>query len=103
MPDKRIELDTKLRGLFDTTPNVYYQPPSSVMLKYPCIIYNLDTYKTLHASNSLYFHMKQYQLIFITQEPDSLIPEKILKLPHCRHHRSFVKDNLYHFMFDIFY
>ena len=42
----RLGLDEILRSL---APNVYFQPPETIKIKYPCIIYSLDDYDTRFA------------------------------------------------------
>ena len=36
--------------------NVYFQPPESITLKYPCIIYGRVGIDAVHADNKLYKH-----------------------------------------------
>ena len=38
METRRLELDADLRALLGST-NVYFQPPETKKLKYPCFIY----------------------------------------------------------------
>ena len=98
----RLELQTQLEEILDSR-NVYYQPPESIKLKYPCVIYELSDIDSVHADNKKYINNKLYQLTLIDEDPDSGLLESILSLPKCRFDRSFSSDDLNHFVFSIFY
>lgn len=78
---------------------VYYQPPLSLKMTYPCIVYSLDNYMDKNANNSLYFHKTRYQVTVIDRNPDSEIPMKLNRLPHASLSRTYTADDLYHFVF----
>ena len=40
--NRRLELQEKLEQLVGNS-NVYFQPPASVMLSYPCVIYSVGS------------------------------------------------------------
>lgn len=98
----RSDLQTLLVQLLGTDA-VYFQPPPSVKLTYPCIIYKRDDIKTEFADNNPYKHMKRYQLTVIDRNPDSDIPTKISLLPKCRFDRFFTTENLNHDVYNIFF
>lgn len=102
--DRRPQLQRALKALFTgIEPHVYYQPPKSVKMVYPCIIYKLSGIPDEHADNIRYFEHREYQLTVIDQDPDSALREKVALLPWCRFIRSYVNDNLNHFVFLINY
>ena len=82
---------------------VYFQPPASVNLTYPCIVYNLGGYRPSYANNNEYLMFKQYTLTYIDKDPDSDVLDVIERLPYCRFDRPFIADNLNHYVFTIFY
>ena len=84
------------------TNHVYFQPPESVKLVYPCIVYNLNNMAERYANNELYFYQKSYSITIIDQDPDSEIPEKMLHLPYCSFDRFYTADNLNHWVFTLF-
>ena len=102
MAKTRNELHAKLKEILGSS-NVYFQPPNNLHMKYPCIIYKHTDYYTKQADNLRYFMKKQYTLTVITKDPDSPIPDKILKLPYTRFDRSYEADNLYHKVITIYY
>ncbi len=93
----RLDLQTLLETI---TANVYFQPPESFNMSYPCIVYSRSSALTRYADNKKYLGMKRYQVTVIDQNPDSAIPDKVSDLPYCAFERHFTADNLNH---DIYY
>lgn len=83
--------------------HVYYQPPESVKMVYPAIVYARNTVSTRHADNAIYKQVVGYSVTVIDEDPDSEIPDRISRLPMCRFDRHFVSDNLNHDVFTIYY
>lgn len=83
--------------------NVYFQPPESVKIKYPCIIYSLSDDIVSHADNVKYLQKKRYSITVIDKNPDSLIPDKINTIQYCSFDRFYISDNLNHFVFNLYY
>jgi hypothetical protein len=83
--------------------NVYYQPPESIKINYPAIVYSMNNIRNNFANNSIYTKQKQYEVIVIGKEADSEILERLMKLPLCQFNRTYQSDNLYHDVFTIFY
>ena len=100
--EKRIELHELLCELLGSS-NVYFQPPESVKIKYPAIVYELAQIRNSLANNQVYMQNYAYTITAIAKDPDTDLYEKISKLPKCRFDRSFVSDNLNHYVFTIFY
>jgi len=98
----RIELQTLLENLLESR-NVYFQPPESVKMNYPCIRYSRNNGKPLRANNGLYGYTKSYTLIVIDKNPDSKILDKVQQLPYCSFERHYTADNLNHYVFNLYY
>lgn len=98
----RIGLQSLLEDLLGSR-NVYYQPPASIELKYPCIIYSKNAEDVTFANDSPYSHRQGYKITVVDQNPDSLIPGKIALLPTCRFSVHYTKDNLNHDVYNIYY
>lgn len=98
----RTELSSILHTILGSD-NVYFQPPETVKMNYPCIIYELANVNTDFANNLPYRHTKQYTVTVIDKNPDSEIPDKIAELPLCSFDRHFASDNLNHFVFRLYY
>lgn len=101
--DRRLELHEKLCEILGSR-NVYFQPPESVRLKYPCIIYSLSNVNTWKANNELYLHKNKYMIMVVDYDPDSTIHEDILKaFQLCAFDRAYTADNLNHRILTLFY
>lgn len=85
------------------TRNVYYQPPESVKMKYPAIVYSRNDIENIFANNGVYKQSYFYQVTVIDYDPDSEIVHKVSQLPMCIFDRHFTSDNLNHDVFTICY
>lgn len=95
-----------LQSLFEDllgSRNVYFQPPETMKLKYPCIIYSLSDIYTRNADDRHYTMHKAYNVTVISRDPDNNIAKSILTLPRTRFDRRYVADNLYHDILTIYY
>ena len=100
--DKRMQLQSELERLVGL--NVYFQPPATVQLKYPCVIYNLSSGNATYADNSVYTYTNRFELIFIYRKQNMEIVETVLRVfPMCTVSRVYIADNLYHYVFNLYY
>lgn len=98
----RLELHEVLCKILGTR-NAYFQPPESVKMQYPCIVYKRSDANTLFANDEPYVHTKRYQLTIIDKNPDSEIPDKVAKLPMCVFDRHYTAGNLNHDIYNLYY
>ena len=98
----RLELQNLLESILGSR-NVYYQPPESIIIKYPAIIYSRNNIDNNFADDIVYMQNHTYQIIVIDANPDSEIVNKISKLPMCRYNRHYTSDNLNHDVFILNY
>ena len=98
----RLDLQALLVAILGTG-NVYFQPPPTIQMAYPCIVYKRDTSRTKYAGDKPYGRVIRYQVIYIDPNPDSTIPDKIAELPMCAHNRFYTADNLNHDVFNLFF
>ena len=97
----RLDLQTKFEEILGSR-NVYYQPPASVKMQYPAIVYRRKDINTRFANNVVYMHSTSYEIVLIDKNPDSEFIDKILQLPYCRYERHYTSDNLNHDVFTIY-
>lgn len=103
MSRTRLELQEELEEVLGSR-NVYYRPPESVKIKYPCIIYDRDNDRIRFADDGRYLSHKRYSLTVIDPDPDSKIPESILEhFRMCSHVRSYTSNNLNHDVLNLYY
>lgn len=98
----RLELQTLLENILGSS-NVYYQPPESIRMKYPAIVYSLRNFNEIPADNKTYLRKRLYRIQFISRNPDNDVVDKMLDLELCASAGRFVIDNLYHDNFDLYY
>ena len=99
----RLNLHEELCELLGSR-NVYFQPPESVKLKYPGIVYSLSRVEKFNANDKIYRGMNQYQVTMIDTDPDSEVPVSILThFPMCSFDRAFTSENLNHFVLTLYY
>lgn len=94
----RLELQTLLEELLGSR-NVYFQPPESVKMKSPAIVYGLEDIENTFANDGVYLSQRKYSLTVIDEDPDSLIVGKVAALPTCQFNRHFESENLNHDVF----
>ena len=99
--NNRIDLHNLLLEL--AGPNVYYQIPSNMKMKYPAVKYERGRIDNNHADNIIYSQNTSYTITVISKNPDEPIVEKISKIPTCEYDRDYIIDNLYHTVFKIYY
>lgn len=84
-------------------PCVKYQPGPSAKLTYPAIVYKLYDMPGEYADNRPYHLDHKYEVKVFDRKADSKLRERVRALPMCRFKTSYTADNLYHFVFDIYY
>jgi hypothetical protein len=99
---QRLELQALLVGLLGSN-NVYFQPPPTVQMVYPCIVYKRDDVHTEFADDKPYSIEKRYLVTVIDPNPDSPLHEALAQLPKCRFDRFYTADNLNHDVFRLFF
>lgn len=97
----------ELQKLLETiagSDRVYFQPPPKVILSYPCIVYHRSSIDAQHADNSGYIWDKRYTITVIDRNPDSEIPDRVLRtFPRSRFERHFTNDNLNHDVIEVYF
>jgi len=101
MEKTRLTLQTELETFLGSR-NVYYQPPESIKLKFPCIIYELSRINKVPADNTAYLKHKEYTVTIVHLDADSELPDKILDyFEYISFDRTYRGDNTYHDVFSI--
>lgn len=108
MPESVIETQRLLiHDILSEIPNVkkvYYQPPSSKKLEYPCIIYTLNSFRTKYSSNGRYLTFPEYTVTLIDKNPTSEIQKSLMDLSgdiYIKFDRVFTADNMYHWTYSL--
>lgn len=100
----RLDLHEELCNILGSR-NVYFQPPESLKIKYPCIIYSKNNALSTYANNkNNYTKYDRYEIILIYKDPDSDLANDVLEhFGYCRLDRHYIVDNLYHDAFNLYY
>lgn len=81
----------------------YFQPPATVRMKYPAIVYSLESIDGVHADDTNYLANKRYSLTLLASNPDTDLVDKIMELQTARFDRAYTSDNLNHYIFEVYY
>jgi hypothetical protein len=83
--------------------NTYFEPPSSIKMKYPCVRYSRSHIDTVYANNKPYLNRYRYELILIYDDADSDLPDKLRNYLTVAHDRHYVADNLHHDVYTTYF
>lgn len=104
--DRRLILDEKLRRILGSD-NVYFEPPTSMTMHYPCIRYSRSNIDVIHADNIVYLGHNRYQIIAIFEDADDNLPDRLLYndegLTLNLERAPYVVDNLHHYVFSNYF
>lgn len=98
----RLELHKLLCEILGSE-HVYFQPPESIRMQYPAIVYSRDDIENRPANNEPYIQSTAYNVIVIDADPDSKIVDRVSKLPMCIFDRHYAADNLNHDSFTLYF
>lgn len=96
------ELQSFLESLLGSR-NVYYNPPASLRMRYPAIVYSRSKIENQFASDGVYMQSHRYELTVVTDDADAEIIQTVSRLPKCSYNRHFVSDNLHHTVFTLYF
>ena len=102
LKQRSLELQAAFEELLGSR-EVYYNPPMSVQMRYPAIVFTRGNIGNNFAGDSVYMQTYRYEVTVITEDPDHECINKVSKLPMCAHDRAFVSDNLYHNVFTLYH
>lgn len=99
----RVELQEKLEELLGSR-NVYFQPPESIKMEYPAIVYDLYRVQQRFASDMSYKRNPAWSITIIDRNEDVDWVNKMLEsFNYCSMERSYKGDNLAHYSFIVYY
>lgn len=104
---RRLQLSEELHSLLKKngySENIYYQPPETVSMSYPCIRYNRTNIPAQYADNIRYITKDRYMITVIDPDPDSRIPDILLKhFDMISFEQQYTSENLNHFVLSLYY
>lgn len=102
MAKSRLDLHEELCDILGSR-NVYFQPPESLKMKYPAIVYSRDNIDNKFADDNVYMQACRYRVTVVDANPDSEIVERVSKMPSCAFNRHYAASNLNHDVFTLYY
>lgn len=77
--------------------NVYFEPASSYIMTYPCIVYTREDAQIQYADNKVHTHRWRYQITYISWNPYNDVVDAMLDhFEAIEYGRHFVNSNLHH-------
>ena len=92
--------------LVNNTKNVYYNPPSSIKMEFPCFRFELNNVDVKHADNKAYARKKRWAVTYISRnvEDIEIVSEQMFDIfQYCNFDTSFRADNLNHAVFNLYF
>lgn len=102
MNDRRSFLSQMLHNIAGVK-GVYYQPPTGTEMKYPCIVYERDDIKNVHADDGVYLQHHMWKITVIDKDPDSNIVQQVSLIRGIKFDRHFASDGLNYDIFTLFF
>ncbi len=96
----QLEFQALLQTILGTG-NVYFQPPHSFTMVYPCIVYSLSDIDAKHADNDPYILTTEYSVIYISRTPADAVVQSLVRVRSAKFGRTYVSDGLNHTVFTI--
>lgn len=102
LEENRQKIHTKLVEILGSD-NVYFQPPETKKMSYPCFRYERVNGTHTYADNKTYRFTPQYEVTLISRDAVPEIIEDVVKsFEMVRYNRHFTIDNLHHDVFIIY-
>lgn len=98
---RRIALHEKLCEVLGSR-HVYYDPPPTVSMRYPAIVYEKSAIDTTRADNGRYLGRAVYKTTLIRKDDDDDILDRLLDLEYCSFAASFTSEGLHHDVLNIY-
>lgn len=99
----RTELQTKLEQILGND-NVYFQPPTSVSLHYPCIVYELARTNVNKADNKRYISFNEYKITHMFKSLKHEKKDQLLdNFTSITHYDRENADGIYHDYFTLYW
>lgn len=98
-----LDLQNELKTLLGSD-HVYFQPPSNLVMEYPCFVFERGSGSQFNANNKTYRFEKRYTVTHIGFDPDDDIVDRMVHhFQMIKYDRHFVTDNLQHDVFSLYW
>lgn len=100
--EKRLLFDAMLKETTGLT-HVYYDPPESLFMEYPAIVYSKTNMPARYANNKKYHKSLAFEVKVIAEDPDTYYVDLVHDMRCSRFDRHFIADDLHHDVFTIIF
>ena len=90
----------------DITENVYYNPPTSVRMNFPCFRFVENNTYSIRADNKAYNNTRRWVITYITTDEEAveMVINKMLEhFMMCGNETIYKADNLVHIVFNLYF
>ena len=90
----------------DISNNVYYNPPTSIRMSYPCFRFAENNTYTIRADNVAYLNHRRWVITYITtdeEEVETVINRMLNHFMMCNNETVYKADNLIHIVFNLYF
>lgn len=94
----RADVQAELESIMGND-RVYFQPPESLKIKYPCIVYSMQTVDRIFADDGPWIQFPEYLVSYIGKDPDDPKIAQLMETRGLAFDRHYVSDNLHHNVF----
>lgn len=104
LEESRLELHEKLCSMLGSR-EVYYQPPESIKMSYPSIVYDMYRINQRFADDLNYRIMPAYSVTIVDKNEDLDWINNMFETfdKYCSLERTYKSDNLVHYSFILYY
>lgn len=88
------------------TENVYYDPPTSIQMKFPCFRFTMNNTNVTYADNFTYLRKPRWTVTYITRDVEDiepLIKDMFDNFKYLVQETQFKAENLQHVVFNLYY
>ena len=100
--NKRAKLHKEIKRLVGVGVEVYFEADVNTNLDYPCVIYKRVRFTNEWAGNSKYLDNSEYDITYVSMNPDDEAVKSLLTLPMSSYDRRYVAQSLYHDVIQVF-
>lgn len=91
----RLKLQKTLENIMGKD-KVYYCPPSTLKMTYPCIVYSKANIDATTANDTMYVLHDRYNVTLISRTPDDPRIRQLLSLQGASYSNGYISDGLCH-------
>lgn len=102
LKERRLAFHSELEKILGSK-HVYFQPPETLKMEYPAIVYERTDMPVLNADNEKYLRSCKYRVTVIDKSPDSSVVDVISKLKFAKFNRHFATNGLNHDVFLVYW